>query len=509
MQRRTWKHVEKDKGEKIKEYLIQKGGNEEEIKSVNEIWRIRFSDSTFIFYKSGTLHSTPSSMQDPVVFEAWSEIDSIVGSMYVLPSRNFLIGLDETGKGEVIGHTVLVGVIFPKEIFKKIDLLVGPADTKKHHEFNYWDDLFKKLDHLRNDGLDYNYERIPPWHVDKYNLNKIMDIAYQRILAIFFRSVPISECRIVLDNYGIGSTLQRFLNFLQKQGAEVIVTSNADVNYLEVKVASLIAKRMREETVKRINDSPDFQINGLSIGSGNAGDTQTIQWLKKWYTTHKQWPWFVKRSFKTIREIEGVPEEVKKVTPPINEALLSKGFLKEFENGRLSIKSLEIVCPHCGSVSKASTFATFKDENTGRKISGMKCSSCKKFIENADITLRYYCGYIVPDSSIIQRRLISRDLESSRFFENFTVVLPSIVRKECDTTKIGKEEFENLAKFSAIGRIKVEYEDKIGELPANLSSTQRDEMIVDVALKYNAILLTADNSMKLCALAKGIFTIFI
>jgi len=39
--------------------------------------------------------------------------------------------LDETGKGEVIGHTVLAGTIFPKKIFDKIiDLTVGPADTK-------------------------------------------------------------------------------------------------------------------------------------------------------------------------------------------------------------------------------------------------------------------------------------------------------------------------------------------------------------------------------------------
>jgi len=62
-------------------------------------------------------------------------IDSVVGSAYVLPTKDFLIGLDETGKGEVIGHTVLTGVIFPKELFKDVDLLIGPADTKNRHKF--------------------------------------------------------------------------------------------------------------------------------------------------------------------------------------------------------------------------------------------------------------------------------------------------------------------------------------------------------------------------------------
>jgi predicted PilT family ATPase len=96
-----------------------------------------------------------------------------------------------------------------------------------------------------------------------------------------------------------------------------------------------------------------------------------------------------------------------------------------------------------------------------------------------------------------------------KFFENFTVVIPSVVRKECDVTKTGREEFESLARFASMGRIKVEYMGRVEDVPSNISSTQRDEMIVDVALKYNAILLTADNSMKLCGLAKGVFTIFI
>ena len=86
--------------------------------------------------------------------------------------------------------------IFPKELFRKLDLLVGPADTKKRHKFEYWDNLFRGLDGFRDSGLDFKEEKIPPWHVDRYNLNKIMDVTYQRILSIFFRNVEISRCRI-------------------------------------------------------------------------------------------------------------------------------------------------------------------------------------------------------------------------------------------------------------------------------------------------------------------------
>ena len=48
----------------------------------------------------------------------------------MLPTKDFLIGLDETGKGEVIGHTVLTGVIFLKEIFKDIDFVGRPCRHK-------------------------------------------------------------------------------------------------------------------------------------------------------------------------------------------------------------------------------------------------------------------------------------------------------------------------------------------------------------------------------------------
>jgi ribonuclease HII len=486
---------------------LENGGKEQEVKNPHEAWRVRFSDSTFTYYKKGTLFSTPSSSHDPSVFKAWKYIDSLVGSAYVLPTKDFLIGLDETGKGEVVGHTVLTGVVFPKEIFEKVDLLVGPADTKKRHTFDYWDDIFKKLDHFRRSGLDFIVEKVPPWDVDRYNLNKIMDVTYQRILNIFFRKAEIGRCRIVLDDYGIGDTLKRFLNVLEIQGAEVIVTSNSEEKYLEAKVASLLSKRTREAVIKAINENSEFQIDGLSVGSGNAGDVQTLEWLKKWYVSGKQWPWFIKRSFKTIRQIEKKLGEPKKIVPPIREDLLSTDFMEDFNQGHLSIQSLSIICPSCGNLLKSATFAAFNRND--QRISTLKCPNCNKFIENAGITLRYYCGYVVPDSSAIQSGVLSKDLGASRFFGDFTVILTPVVRKECDDVPRGKKEFDKLRRYNAMGRIKLESPGNVEDLPEDLSRTVRDEKIIEACLEYNAILLTADRSMATFAGGKDVFTIFI
>ncbi|MCK4443325.1 MAG: hypothetical protein KAW09_02195 [Thermoplasmata archaeon] len=509
MMGRTWKYIDDDSQKEIKVYLLENGGAEEEAKGEYEDWRIRFSDSTFTYYSTGTLYSTFSKSYDPAVLKASKQIDSIAGPTYTLPTRDFLIGLDETGKGEVAGHTILTAVIFPKEVFEDVNLLVGPADTKKRHEFSYWDEIFEQLDRLRKSGFDFVTEKVPPWHVDRYNLSKMMDVTYQRILSIFFRRAKIESCRIVLDDYGVGDTLNRFLKLMEKQGAEVIVATNAEDTFLEAKTASLVSKRTREAVMRAVNQNPEFQIDGQSIGSGNAGNPQTIEWLEKWYKSKGKWPWFIKRSFKTIRKIEGKPEKVEKATPPIDEKLLSDEFIKEFDKGNLSIESLSLVCPGCGSIHKSVTFATF--EKNGRMISQLKCpnAECSILIENAGMTLRYYCGYVVPDSSAIQRSVLSNDLAASRFFEDFTVILGPVVRKECDGVPRGKREFEELRGHASRGRIRLESIGNVGDLPDDISGTIRDEKIIETCLQCGAILLTADTSMSAFAVGKDLFTIFI
>ena len=207
--------VDAGTADEIKSYLIQQGGLEDkEIKNENEVWRVKFSGATLTYYKSGTLFSTASS--DPSIKEVWEFIYSRAGSRFVLPTKDFLIGLDETGKGEILGHTILVGAIFPKTIFNEIERLVGVADTKKRRSTDYWDDVLKRLDLMKKDGLNFYVEKIPPWHVDKFNLNKIMDVVYQRILSNFMRYYQAANCRIVLDDYGVGEKLWRYLRFLKK-----------------------------------------------------------------------------------------------------------------------------------------------------------------------------------------------------------------------------------------------------------------------------------------------------
>jgi len=100
-------------------------------------------------------------------------------------------------------------------------------------------------------------------------------------------------------------------------------------------------------------------------------------------------------------------------------------------------------------------------------------------------------------------------LNNSRFFENFTIILDPIVRKECDSTPSGKKEFDELRRLHAIGRIKLESPGSVEDIPDDLSNIVKDERIINACIDNKAILLSADKSLTTFASGKNIFVIFI
>lgn len=363
----------------------------------------------------------------------------------------------------------------------------------------YWDDLFKQIDQFKKKGLQFLIEKIPPWHVDRYNLNKIMDVVYQRILSVFAREADLSKCRIVIDDYGIGRTLIRYLMALKNSGAEIVKESGADERFLEARIASVLAKREREKVLEALRKTSEYKIEGHTVGTGNAGDKETLAWLSAWKASGKPWPWFVKRSFSTVRKLNGLSSRPKKVAPPIRDDILSEEFREEFESGRLSITSLSVVCPSCGEISRA---ALITPDDSGNFVG--RCVHCRKPLPDLGVTLRYYCGYVLPDSNIITGGLLSKDLKRSRFFEGFTILLHKVVREECDTPG-GKKELERLSEYAAIGRIHLE---EVGERGMKEKpSFDRDEEIIAAAKQHNAILLADDRNVKAGAQAQKLFVL--
>jgi ribonuclease HII len=490
---RSWKNTVADKLAHVKEILLRAGAIEDKnLKNPHEAWRVRLEGTVFTAYTTGTLYCNGGEL--PELTFLYEKVSEALDQALEQPDAKVLIGLDETGKGEVLGHSALAAVVIQSQTLKSIDSVISSVDTKTRKEFGFWDSLIEELDAFRGRGLDFDVETVPPWDVDRYNINKILDVVYQRLLSRALRGVDPQIVRVTIDDYGVGRNLDEYLESLQAAGAEVRVETKADTRYVEVRAASVVAKWRRELAMKRIAER--FSLPGTPVGSGNAGDPDTKAWLAAWKATGKPWPWFVKISYRTIRELDGRAEPIQKVDPPIRHELLSRDSAERFREGRLSTASLTIVCPLCGNVSGAAKLTP------GGPTGGLvgRCLGCGEIIRNLETTLRYYCGLVLPDSSVIIAGTLSKDLESHGFFGGFTLVLPTVVNQESDTAG-GRSELAKLGDFAAMGRISMFA--TTSEVPAD--STERDVVVVKCAQNRDAILVTRDGGMYGNAIANHVF----
>ncbi len=489
---KTWK-IPTEKFEEIEKIILSYEPDKKPTPSQYELWRYNVGESQFTMYTSGKLVN--NKITSDIAFELRKKIDLIAGDQFKSTDREILLGLDETGKGEIFGHEVLCCALFPSNISKEIENIVGQANTKEHRTFEYWDELFIRLDPLQSKGLEFQIQAIPPEYIDKYHINKIMDLFYKKILFNSMQGKNISECSVVIDNYKIGDNLLMYLTSLEKQDAKVIIEEKADDSFLEAKLASILAKREREKIMRGINKY--FKINDLAPGSGSASDKNTIVWLNAWKASGKNWPAFVKQSFSTVRKIDRKTEKVVKLDPPIKPELISENSQKEFEEGKLSSSTLRISCPNCFSELQAIKITP----DTGTRSLDSRCTKCNETIPDLNTTLQFYSGIILPDSSAIRHGLLSKDLYGGKFFENFNILIHKRVREECDN-RGGKAEMGKITDIASFGRI------KITELPDEINRDRKpDEEIVNAAKKYKGILLTKDMGEYLDGIGSDIFVI--
>ncbi|HVB33902.1 MAG TPA: hypothetical protein VNJ52_05945 [Patescibacteria group bacterium] len=302
---RKWMVTDKALAARIRSWLVGQGGEEEAAGSAHELWRVRHGGAKWTFYTTGTLYVTGS--DDPALLKAQRQVDRIAGGRFARPSRDFLIGLDETGKGELFGPVVLAAVVLPRPLFQQLEEIIGVADTKVSHVPRYWEELFARIDSYRSQGLDWAATRVLPEELERVSVNRLLDGGYRKLLGGVMENLDFRAVRVVLDDYGAGSGLQSYLRELASAGAEIVRVTGADDRYLECRLASLVAKREQQQALETIRRDERFRIEGQALGSGNAGDPKTIAWLRAWHASGRPWPAFVKRSFRTVQEIEAQP----------------------------------------------------------------------------------------------------------------------------------------------------------------------------------------------------------
>ena len=202
-----------------------------------------------------------------------------------------ILGIDEAGRGPVIGPLVLCGVCIEEKKLKNLDRL-GIKDSKK-------------LSPKRRTILDRKIRKICDHHIinisasdidnlrsKDVNLNEIEKIAITKIITYFkpdlaiVDSVDVNPERLCIE-----------LKEVVGENIEIIAEHGADDKYTIVGAASIIAKVERDREIEEIKKR--YKVD---LGSGYPSDPKTQKFLKKF--KFENLPDFVRKSWNTSQKLK-------------------------------------------------------------------------------------------------------------------------------------------------------------------------------------------------------------
>ena len=188
-----------------------------------------------------------------------------------------ILGVDDAGRGPVIGPMVLAGCLVNDELqseFKKMGVKDSKQLTSKRRAF--------LADVIREKAEDFEVAIVYPDEIESNNtngtkLNEVEAIACAQIINRINKGY--GKMRVVLDCPSTG--INKWKDFLKTKiddlsNLEVVCEHKADVNHVAVSAASIIAKDVREKEMAILKEK-----YGHEIGSGYSSDPNTRRFLEK------------------------------------------------------------------------------------------------------------------------------------------------------------------------------------------------------------------------------------
>ena len=187
------------------------------------------------------------------------------------------LGIDDAGRGPVIGPMVLAGVLIDEATEKKFRRL-GVTDSKKltakRREF-----LAEKIRELAETFevvLAYPDE-IDRKNHDGINLNDLEAIKSAEIIDKINKGFK--KIKVIIDCPSV--SIAKWSDYLKTKvenlsNLEIACEHKADKNHIAVSAASILAKSEREKQMTKLKEK-----YGEQIGSGYCSDPKTCSFLEK------------------------------------------------------------------------------------------------------------------------------------------------------------------------------------------------------------------------------------
>jgi ribonuclease HII len=205
-------------------------------------------------------------------------------------------GVDEAGRGPVIGPLVIAGVLFDeKDLPKLVELGVKDSKLLSPQKRETLATQIRKM------ALICHTLCLSPAEIDfvveskrrLHKLNRLEAQAMAKVIAILKPdTVYVDASDILPDRFA--EHIAENLSFTPK----IVCEHKADANYAIVSAASIIAKVERDKAISKL------QKKHGNIGCGYPHDPNTIKFLENWIKKFGEYPDFVRKSWKTAKRIK-------------------------------------------------------------------------------------------------------------------------------------------------------------------------------------------------------------
>jgi ribonuclease HII len=207
-----------------------------------------------------------------------------------------IAGVDDAGRGPVIGPLVIAGVMVEEKDLSRLRNL-GVKDSKllSPRRREQLAEEIKKL------ALQFHVIRLSPAEIDKivdtgkklHKLNRLEAHTMAKVIAALKPDIAYVDASDVLAER-FGKHIEEKLPFR----IQIVSEHKADVKYPVVSAASIIAKVERDRAVEELAKKHG------DMGSGYITDPKTVDFLEKWVKTHGSYPDFVRKSWKPAKRLK-------------------------------------------------------------------------------------------------------------------------------------------------------------------------------------------------------------
>ena len=212
---------------------------------------------------------------------------------------NIILGIDEAGRGPVLGPMVYSCSYWKEEYDEKIRSKFKFNDSKalKPEER---EKMFNQINSHQN-LIRYELIVLEPDLISKKMLKRekisLNEISHESAIKLIKMALDkkVNICKVFVDTVGPPDKYQqRIEQELNNKSIKVKVEKKADANYPCVSAASIVAKVTRDHLIEKLD------IEDKDCGSGYTSDPKTIKWLTNNYDNIFGFGREVRFSWKTI-----------------------------------------------------------------------------------------------------------------------------------------------------------------------------------------------------------------